>query len=207
MASEKLMSIPSAEPTAAGDDRVFGATVRAVAVPGGPIAVEHEGGHGVARRAASCLLAPRSGDRVLCAEVGDSLYVLAVLEREGSATEIEVDGDLSLRSRGGSVRLAGRAVALVGEEISSVAKELRLLGDMVTIDAKRVRQVSEYAERIADSVKETFGSSYRSVAEGEHVQAGNMTWSLRHMLRCHAETAVVTAKKLIKLDGDQIHLG
>jgi hypothetical protein len=177
----------------------------------------------MARRAASCLLAPRAADTVLCAEVEGTLYVLAVLERDGAATEIEVEGDLALRSRGGSVRvdapedvelsagraarLRGRAMALVAEEASWVGRELRMLGEQLTLDASRIRQVSTFAERVADSVKETFGRSYRDVEEAEHVRAGSLTYSLRHLLRYHADTAVMTAKQLIKLDGDQIHLG
>jgi hypothetical protein len=98
-------------------------------------------------------------------------------------------------------------MALVAEESTWVGRELRMIGEQLTLDATRIRQVSTFAERVADSVKETFGRSYRDVEEGEHVRAGSVTFSLRHMLRCHAETAVVTAKKLIKLDGDQIHLG
>lgn len=205
----------SSDPVSAG---------RVVAVSDEVIAVERAGGRALARRAASCLLAPRPDDRVLCAEVEDVVYVLAVLERTDGTTAIEVDGDLSLRSRRGSVHVAagegdllmeaGRLAQLRSEtlrflanETSWVSRELRVLGEHLSFDATRIRQASDFAERVAHSVKESFGSSYRSVSEREHVRAGSMTWSLSNMLRLHAETAVVSAKKLIKLDGDQIHLG
>ncbi|HJL15503.1 MAG TPA: DUF3540 domain-containing protein [Sandaracinaceae bacterium LLY-WYZ-13_1] len=208
---------PPGEPT----PRVFGATVRAVTDR--VIAVERGDETAVARRAASCLLAPRHGDRVLCAEVEGVAYVLAVLERDAEGTEVEVEGDLAIRSTAGSVevdaagdlelgagrgaRLRAQAMEIAAEDGRWVGRELRLLGEQLTLGATRIRQVSSFAERVADSLKETFGRSYRDVEDGEHVRAGSVTYSLRHMLRYHAETAVMSAKKLIKLDGEQIHLG
>src|SRR6185312_5404200 len=63
-----------------------------------------------ARRAASCLLAPAVGDRVLLAveERGDA-FVLAVLEqRDPASATLSVDGDLTLRSVRGKVSVAAR---------------------------------------------------------------------------------------------------
>jgi hypothetical protein len=222
MAIEQMTRPLAARRADVGSETLLRGTVRAVT--GRVIAVERDGMTCMARRAASCLIAPRAGDVVLYAEVDGATYVLAVLERDDPATELDVEGDLTLCSRGGSIRvdamegdlelsaahtarLRGKVMALVAEESTWVGRELRMLGEQLTLDATRIRQVSTFAERVADSVKETFGRSYRDVAEGEHVRAGSVTFSLRHMLRCHAETAVVTAKKLIKLDGDQIHLG
>jgi len=223
MATDNVKPLNPLRPLVAGDPTgaVFGATVRAVTDR--VIAVERAGERTMARRAASCLLAPRAGDVVLCAEVDAAAYVLAVLERDAEGTELEVDGELAIRSRAGSVRvgaagdvelsadravrLRGKAMALVSEEGSWVGRELRLLGEQLTLDAARIRQVSTFAERVASSLKERFGRTYRDVEDHEHVRAGSVTYSLRHLLRYHADTAVMTAKKLIKLDGDQIHLG
>lgn len=212
-------------PSVADDDlptgAVFSGAVRAVTDR--IIAVERAGETVMARRATSCLLAPRARDLVLCAHVDDAVYVLSVLERDAEETELEVHGDLRIRSRTGSVRvdaaedaelgasravrLRGKVMAMVAEEGSWVGRDLRLLGEQLTLDASRIRQVSTFAERVAASLKETFGRTYRDVEDSEHVRAGSMTYSLRHLLRYHADTAVMTAKKLIKLDGDQIHLG
>ncbi|HJL16981.1 MAG TPA: DUF3540 domain-containing protein [Sandaracinaceae bacterium LLY-WYZ-13_1] len=200
---------------------MFGAAVRAVTDR--VIAVERAGEVTMARRAASCLLAPRAGDVVLCAKVDGAAYVLAVLERDAEGTELEVDGELAFRSHAGSIRmdaaedvelrsgralrLRSQAMAFVAEQGSWVGRELRLVGERLTLDAQRIRQVSTFAERVADSLEERFGRTYRDVEDAEHVRAGSITYSIRHLLRHHASTAVMTAKKLIKLDGDQIHLG
>lgn len=188
------------------------------------IVVSEAGGRSTrARRAASCLLAPRPGDRVLLARVDGEAFVLAVLEREDLACELEVDGDLTLRSRGGAVTIegerglrlrtpaalsaAGQTLSFVAQRASWAGEQLHLLADQVSVEAGRIRQVADFSERVVESVKETLGSSFRTIREAEHVQAGSLTLSLRKLLRAHADTAVVTAKKLAKIDAEQIHLG
>ncbi|MCC6874227.1 MAG: DUF3540 domain-containing protein [Sandaracinaceae bacterium] len=193
-------------------------------VLGGEIVVDEASGRStLARRAASCLLAPRPGDRVLLARVDGEAFVLAVLEREDGARELEVDGDLTLRSRGGTVTIegerglrlrtpaalsaAGQTLSLVAQHASWAGEQLQLLADQVSVEAGRIRQVAAFSELVVESVKETLGSSFRTIRETEHVQAGSLTLSLRKLLRAHADTALVTAKKLAKIDAEQIHLG
>lgn len=196
---------------------------RVTAVLGESLAVTHADGATVARRAASCLLAPQPGDVVLVARVEGRAYVLAVLEREGAERAIDVDGDLVVRSRAGSVRVrgeqevslraggrlvaTGQTVALAAETASWVAERLQLIAESLSTEAVRMHQAASFSERVIESAKETLGSSYRHVREAEHVQAESLTFSLRKLFRTHAETAVITAKKLAKIDADQIHLG
>lgn len=176
-------------------------------VIGDDVVVLHEGASSLARRAASCLLVPREGDRVLLATVERRLFVLAILERSAGESTIEVEGDLHVRSRSGAVTIAGRTLTLAAQHASWVAESASILAEHLSLDATRLRHVSSFSERIAESVKETFGRSYREIREAEHVNAGTLTFSLRGVLRAHAETAIVTAKKLVKLNADQVHLG
>lgn len=182
--------------------------------------VLHEGRSSLARRAASCLVAPQPGDAVLLARVGPRIYALAVLEQASGDREIHVEGELRLRAsevtieadeevrvRGRGVSLAGKTLALAAERASWVAEQLELFAQSVSVETTRIRQVAALSEVVIESVKETLGRSYREIAEGEHVKAGTMTLSLRGMLRAHADTALVTAKKLVKMSADQIHLG
>jgi hypothetical protein len=187
------------------------------------VMVEHDGGASLARRAASCLLVPMARDRVLLARVEGQAFVLAVLEREeGTAHELAIPADLHVRARG-SIRLeagedlrlrganalsvAAKTLAIAAERSSWVSEHVQVLAQHLALDADRLRQVATFSERIAESAKETLGSSFREIREAEHVTGGTVTMSLRGMLRAHAEAAVVTAKKLVKLNGDQIHLG
>ncbi|MBX3275607.1 MAG: DUF3540 domain-containing protein [Sandaracinaceae bacterium] len=187
------------------------------------IVVSHDGRGSLARRAASCLLAPRAGDTVLVARVEGQSFVLAVLARDAEGCEIEVDGNLSVRARngrvtvaadeelalstGGALRATGRTMVFAAKEASWVAEQLHLLADHLALEATRIRQAASFSEVVVESVKETLGRSYRTIRESEHVKAGSLTLSLRSTLRAHADLAVVTAKKLVKLNADQIHLG
>ena len=190
---------------------------------GTEVVVSHAGGSSLARRAASCLLAPRPGDRVLLARAGDRLFVLAVLEREGEDRAIEVDGNLTLRSSGGEVHIEGadavrirsggalstasKSLTMAARHASWASEQLQVISEHLTLEATRLREVGSFKEKIFESVKETVARSYRHISDAEHVNAGAMTLSLRETLRCHADTAIHTAKKLVKLNADQIHLG
>ncbi len=192
-------------------------------VLGADVVVSRDGRSCLAKRAASCLLAPEAGDVVLLARTGDRLFVLAVLERTSEHREIEVDGDLALRSKngtvtiegaeavrlrtGGAVSLTGKTLTLAAQHASWASEHLRVLADNLALEATRIREAATFKESVLDSVKETLGRSYRHIEDAEHVNARTMTFSLRETLRCHAETAIHTAKKLVKLNADQIHLG
>ncbi|MCZ7684357.1 MAG: DUF3540 domain-containing protein [Sandaracinaceae bacterium] len=222
MATEHLIDPSTLDPEAlALRGEIY--TGRVGALLDGELAVVHEGRSTLARRAASCLLAPAAGDTVLVARTGGRAYVLAVLERESDERAIEVEGDLHLRSRGGAVTIEA--------EDDPPAPGARRAGDRgpnahprgragelgrgqrarplraPLLESTRMKQVASLSEVVVESVKETLGRAYRSIREGEHVEAGSMTLSVKNLLRSHADTAIVTADKLVKLDGDQIHLG
>lgn len=222
MATEHLIDPSTLDPEAlALRGEIY--TGRVGALLDGELAVVHEGRSTLARRAASCLLAPSAGDIVLVARTGGRAYVLAVLERESDERAIEVEGDLHLCSRGGAITIeaeddlrlrargalgiAGRTLTLAAEQASWVAGSVRVLSEHLSLESTRMKQVASLSEVVVESVKETLGRAYRSIREGEYVEAGSMTLSVKNLLRSHADTAIVTADKLVKLDGDQIHLG
>src|SRR5689334_9644156 len=77
----------------------------------------------VARRAASCLLVPNVGDRVLCVieERGDA-FVLAVLERaDESRATLAVDGAVTLRTKEKLSLVGEKGVDVVGAETVRIA--------------------------------------------------------------------------------------
>jgi hypothetical protein len=221
MATEHVIDPSTLDPQAlAVNGEIFSGIVGAELAD--ELAVLHEGRSILARRASSCLLVPAVGDRVLIARVEQRVFVLAVLERGTSEHVLEVDGDLRLRARGTvtveadrDLRLratevlsaTGRSVALAAKSATWVAERVEVVAEHLSLDATRLRQAAHYAETIAESMKETLGRSYREIREGEHVSADSMTLSLRNALFAHAENAIVTAKKLVKLNADQIHLG
>lgn len=204
---------------------LHGELARVNRAEGDALRVSAAGGEYRARRAASCLLAPSPGDLVMVAtSARGDCWVLAVLERaEEGATALEVDGDLTLRARGGAVTVAADEGVRVasGAEVSVVAPSVRvaadavkgvfetmaLLGAALEVDAGRVRAAAGVIDTVAERVSAKAQRVYRVVEEFEQVRAGRLDWLARKVLSLRSEHAVIHAKQLVKVDGDQIHLG
>jgi hypothetical protein len=192
---------------------------------GGTFVVRGDGIVARARRAPSCVLAPEQGDRVLLARTGEGrVYVLAVLERdEDTAQRWSADGDVTIEARGGRVDVTGTTavgIASPGELSlqagalsfkSRVAKlatgKLAVLGQEVLAEVARSRLVAGAIESVAEVVSQTASRVSRVVTEIEHVRAGTVDIAAEKSLAIHAENAMVTAKALVKMDGEAVQLG
>lgn len=194
-----------------------------IASPPGRLRVRSHGGTLDARRAASCLLAPREGDVVEVSLVeGGDCWVTAVLERAGSATQIAVDGDLEIRAGGRASFSSAERLDLVAEdtvavtagrvevrsvEVQATFERLTALGKLVHQQIEKVRTVSSTVDLVAERLTQTVERAYRFVGESETVRAGRIDVEATDTLRMHSKNAVVTADTLVKLDGGQIHMG
>jgi hypothetical protein len=199
------------------------ATVRAV--EGAAVSVAFEDGEvGTARRAVSCLVAPMPGDTVLLALSPRGVHLLAVLERDaGAAVRVEADGDLELRSVRGRVALRGpagvdvlsaAAVRVAAPEVAVEAGRGRLVAEALvvcgaTLDARFVttRAALDAVDLTALRVATRTRWSFRHVEESDHLRAGRIDHAAETTLCLRAEHAVVHAESLVKMDGQQIHLG
>jgi len=179
-----------------------------------------------ARRAASCIVAPESGDRVLMAQTGEGrVYVLSVLERSDATTAERwvAEGDVTIEAKAGRVDVVASEgasvsstgeVAIRGQEISlssAVAKvafgKLSLLGREVLGEVANVRVVAETLDTAAELIVQTAARVTRVITEIEHVRAGAIDMAAEKVLAIHAENAMVTAKELVKMDGEAVQLG
>ena len=179
-----------------------------------------------AERAAMCLLEPRVGDQVLVAAVRDDHFLLGVLRRAESdaAARLSVpDGDVELVAQRGSVRVAAqrgfdvttagdvaftsRRLRLHAVEAEAVFEKLRVLGDVLHAEARKVVWAAEKVESVCERVWARVKRSYRFVEETDQLRAGNIDHRARGIARWHADNAVLTANHLAKIDGEQIHVG
>jgi len=177
----------------------------------------------VARRAASCLLVPNAGDRVLCVveERGDA-FVLAVLERaDESHATLAVDGAVTLRTKeklslvgekgvdivGADVRVAAKSVDVNSVETRFASHAVEVLGDIVKADLGKVKYVAKSIDGFIDRVTSRVKRSFRTVEEIDQVKARHLDYSAEHVAHFRGETTVVTAKDLVKVNGEQIHVG
>ena len=171
------------------------------------------------RRAASCLLAPSVGDRVLLVteERGDA-YVLAVLEqRDPSVATISVDGDLALRSLRGKVSVAAQEgidlvtaaaarIAASAVELSAI-ETLSVVGGTVKAELEKVKMYATTLDSFFERVSVRAKRSYRTVEELDQVKARHIDYAAAGTAHLRGENTLVTAHDLVKLNAEQIHVG
>ena len=187
--------------------------------------VTPDGALPTARRALSCLVAPQAGDRVLFATLpGDEHWVLAVLEHlDAGPTRIEVDGDLELRAPTGTVPVAaGRgvtvatggeaavlagAVRVVAQRGVAVLDELTLLADKVDAEVSRMRATFTTVDTVMERLSQRAKRVYRFVEELDQLRARRVDYEAKESFQVHAHDTLLTSDQLVKIDGDQIHVG
>jgi Protein of unknown function (DUF3540) len=194
-------------------------------IDGADFVIETDAGELRARRATSCLLEPAPGDLVLVALVSrGSSYVLAVLEREaGAPGHIVADGDLNITLGRGSLGVAAQGdVRLVsGREVSVVSGGLRVnavdgsvvlerlsfLGTFFQAEIERAKLLGKSLDTLLERVSQRVKRSYRVVEESDHVRAESIDYAAKTSMSLHAQNTLLTAEELVKLEGEQIHLG
>ncbi len=172
-----------------------------------------------ARRAASCLLAPAVGDRVLVAtEERGNAFVLAVLEqREPGATTIAVDGDLNLRSIHGKVTVAAQeGIDLVAASVLRLASSvlevnafeaMHVVGGAVQAELDKVKLLARTCDAFYERVSQRAKRSFRVVEELDQVKARHIDYAAAGTAHLRGENALVSAHDLVKLNAEQIHVG
>lgn len=178
-----------------------------------------------AKKAASCLLLPRQNDLVLVAiQDGGEAYVLAVLEQEDPTSgELELRGDSTINAASGRLRIASKeGVDLVSpKDVSVTANGFKLraaaasllvdtlehFGNRVLADVQQLRTKAATVDTVAERISQRAKRVYRHVEDLEQARVGQFDLSVKNNLRLHAKNALLTALSLVKVDGEQIHMG
>jgi hypothetical protein len=177
-----------------------------------------------ARRATSCLVEPKVNDFVLVAGAPTgAAYVLAVLEREEKGAALACDGDLEIKLPDGRLRVASKegidlvsagevAIAAEGVRVhastgSVVLDRLSYIGSLMRAEIGKLRVEGGIFERVATRVSERVKRSFRTVEEIDQVKAERIDYAAKQVMTLRAENAIVNAEQLVKMDGEQIHLG
>jgi hypothetical protein len=190
----------------------------------GTIEVRLASGACQATRAKSCLVAPEIGDTVLCAFGPERTFVLAVLDgREGSPTRLAADGDLHIQSRDGRVAVSspesvdlvsGGAVAMTSVELnvraakaSMAVDDVGFFGRLVRAQVTKVALAAEDVDTMLTRLTQRAKRVFRFVEEIDQTRAGTVDLRAQNLVGIRGENAVISARVLAKLDGEQIHLG
>jgi hypothetical protein len=178
-----------------------------------------------ARPAASCLLEPRSGDRVLVSRRGTEAFILAVLERETTSTTtlklgldvaLSVDASQRLKVEGAReihlhatdvLEARARDVRVQADATRLISRAVEVIGGSLDTSFDRVVSLSRAVETVADEVIARAKRSLRFISELDSTRARVIETRAEGPISIHGENTIVTARKLAKIDSDQIHIG
>lgn len=178
-----------------------------------------------ARLAASCLLRPEDGDQVLVSGANvEECYVIAVLERAGTSQQhLQFSGDTLLSVENGSLKLAGseRVDVQAGKTVSVSTTELQmratkaqlLFGELSAIGRAwsgalgQLRLVGETLDTVVQRLTQHARNSLRTVEGTDQVRSGQIDYRADETLQLQGRNTLVNARELVKLNGDQVHLG
>lgn len=217
-AAAKLHNLP--QPVSEPIRQLMGTVT--TAEPGSWTVRTDEGVH-QAGRAVSCLIEPRQGDVVLMTVLADDqALVLAVLTREDDDATLSVAGDLRIRP-GGRVSLASaEGVSIASSKDVSLAaasvdinalhgtvglQQLHYVGRFVQTEIDKTKLFGSSLDRVFDRITEKVNRAYRTVKELDHLIAERIDYRADKMMRLHGKHTLLTARELVKLDGEQIHMG
>jgi len=215
----QLVRDPSSDPARQGV-----ATVEELREQGFALCVAGAPLERLARRAASCLLAPAPGDEVWFAIEGERCYVLAVLERaaseqpaqlvlEGDA-ELTTPGKLTLRADAGLTLRTDARLDTHSDELQVRARLGRVLLDEAQLVARTLWSqvthstlVAKVRELLVERLSVHAKTSHRSVEQLDKVEAHTLDYRAEGTAHIGANQTLVKGGDLVKVDGGQIHLG
>lgn len=171
------------------------------------ITLSREGERVTARRAVSCLVEPEPGDLVLLGGAASRLYVLAVLERAGTAPVcLAVAGDMEIAA-GGRLGLRSDALDVAARTGTVTVGALSLAGGKVSARFGAMTLVADALESLVTRLMTRAKRSYRFVEESEQLRAADIDYRAEGHLHLRGETSTVQARVLVKMDANQIHMG
>ena len=162
---------------------------------------------------------PQGGDTVwLAGDLSHGLYVTAVLERDpqcaAEAGRVMLPADAQVESANGRMTLQADHLRLDGHELAVQARSAAVavdkitgVGREVTWSFQRVKLIADAVETFADRLLQFAGWSQRTVAGVDQVRARHIDYRAEEMMQLQAQNLVANAENLVKLDGEQIHMG
>jgi hypothetical protein len=171
--------------------------VSGVVLPGDGVRVRIGGESFDAVRAKSCLVAPEAGDRVLCAVEPGAVFVLAVLTG-GEATRVTAEGALSIEAP---------HIAVRADESTVTVGKLGFFAGLVDAHAQKLAVLADDIDTIATRIAQKAKRAFRLVEEVDQLRAGTVDVRAENLATIRAENALISARVLAKIDGEQINLG
>jgi Protein of unknown function (DUF3540) len=178
-----------------------------------------------ARHTLSCIVEPAVGDRVLVAgDPGNALFIIAVLERPGNAPisivmrrDVTVgvsNGSFSIAAAQGINLVSAKDMTLTSSELKISAprasiffENLTYLGNAIFAEIEKMKLIGRFFHSMIDSISQKVKRSYRVVEDIDHVRSSQIDYRASKNMSLRGQNALINAEELVKIDGDQIHLG
>lgn len=174
--------------------------------------------------AASCLLQPEVGDRVLLCRgpdiSGDDAHVwwiLAVLQRGqgGGMAVLQVPGAAELRLQAPSLGLLAEQSLVVRTkefELTTVrghvqAGVMQLVASVADVVAQRLTRVAGAFHAVSKSVSEQCRVRATIVEEVDSTKAGVIRLESQQVMRLKSQQVLLDATETMRIDGEQILMG
>jgi len=204
----KSDELSDAVPRAAGGLKTACVTLT---MSGTELALTCEDGEEIfARQAASCLLSPAIGDKVLVCLAGDEAFVLSVLVRaeEARTPEVRVPGAACLRvTAENELEFSSKVMRLKAGKLALLTDVLAQSAGSVTLHAKRL--VETVVEKFSSARTLTVKAENRSasISKTDTVAAGALVQKIDGVALQNSEITLINAKQDVRVDGERISLG
>jgi hypothetical protein len=151
----------------------------------------------LARQAASCLLVPEPGDRVLSVASDEGeLYIVHVLDRADTGGSAETDASLNVPG--------ARQLTIRQPRIALAATE------QISIHALHDVDVTAATGNLSLNARNLFATVHDSLVQNVRHYIGKAEQYLldaRQLLKLHGGQTLVTAEQDVKVDGERISMG
>ena len=163
--------------------------------------------HGVVR-SPGCLLDPAKGDTVLFLKTETLGVIVSVLvaKRPGEARTMTFPGGVSFRSDG-EIKMEALRFNGTFSEFSVGAPLVTLTGDLLTFAGRKISEVAQTLERMAEWLHDRAKNATRQVAGVDRQQAGSVLIEAESLVSVASRSTLLSATDLVKIDSDQVHLG
>lgn len=162
-----------------------------------------------ARQAASCLLAPAIGDRVLVHHDNGEDYILAVLKRSSQyGAEISVPGAEQVTIKSAEkLELIAPVMAVRTKRFEVFARAIFQSGETLTKHFKRVLETVVDKTVNARSINTKAETRTAVVTEVEMLNANTLVQNIEQVATQNSEITLVTARRDVRLDAERISVG
>jgi hypothetical protein len=180
---------------------------RVAAREGEGFTILRDGAPEAALRALSCLVEPAPGDLVLVGRAEGQAFILAVLARRSDAPMRLALPDGATIASQGRLALDAAAIDMTAATTTVTTRSLDVTAGRTGASLGRVSLLAEAIETLAQRIVGRFRRSLRIVEDSETLRARDIDQRASGHMHLRGDAVTLQGGALVKLRGEQIHLG